>query len=135
MKNLTEQVLVEAVKRGLEHSVTNLDAATREKLYRVRLQALERVDRPSGFSFFSSPFPSFAMVAVFTLGVALWVLPNAPGPLISELPMASVPEVFSPDVAEAAMSGASTMEVLMSNEEMDFLEDLEMYEWLEAEYG
>ena len=29
----------------------------------------------------------------------------------------------------------NVMEVLMSNEEMDFLENLEMYEWMEAEYG
>lgn len=135
MKKSTEQILVEAVRRELECSVTNLDTATREKLYRVRLQALEQIDRSSGFSFFSSPFPSFAMAAVFTLGVALWVLPNATDPLISESLTASVPEVFSPDVADAAVSGASTTEVLMSNEEMDFLEDLDIYEWLEAEYG
>ena len=81
-------------------------------------------------------FPSFATAAVVTLAAILWVLPNATDSLTSEAPVtASNLDHAVPEVAMDAAPEVNVMEVLMSNEEMDFLENLEMYEWMEAEYG
>ena len=81
-------------------------------------------------------FPSFATAAVVTLAAILWVLPNATDSLTSEAPVtASNLDHAVPEVAMDATPEVNVMEVLMSNEEMDFLENLEMYEWMEAEYG
>ena len=136
MKKLTEQALVEAVKQGLDSSVDQLDAVMRERLYRARLQALEPRHRLSDFLSGWSFSPSFATAAVVTLTATLWVLPNATDSLTSEAPVtASNLDHVVPEVAMDAVPGVNVMEVLMSNEEMDFLENLEMYEWMEAEYG
>lgn len=136
MKKLTEQALVEAVKQGLDSSVDQLDAVMRERLYRARLQALEPRHRLSDFLSWWSFSPSFATAAVVTLAATLWVLPNATDSLTSEAPVtASNLDHAVPEVAMDAAPEVNVMEVLMSNEEMDFLENLEMYEWMEAEYG
>jgi len=136
VKNLTEQVLVEAVKQGLDRSANGLDAQIRGKLSQARLQALARNDRPSDFFGFMSFSNGFAATAVVTLAVALWVLPNATDSLTPEaVPEASlVPERSLPEATAVNQEG-NVMDVLMSNEEMDFLENLEMYEWMDAEYG
>ena len=128
MKKLTEQALVEAVKQGLDSSVDQLDAVMRERLYRARLQALEPRHRLSDFLSGWSFSPSFATAAVVTLAAILWVLPNATDSLTSEAPVTA-------SNLDHAVPEVNVMEVLMSNEEMDFLENLEMYEWMEAEYG
>lgn len=136
MKKLTEQALVEAVKQGLDSSVDQLDAVMRERLYRARLQALEPRHRLSDFLSRWSFSPGFATAAVVTLAATLWVLPNATDSLTSEAPVtASNLDHAVPEVAMDAAPEVNVMEVLMSNEEMDFLENLEMYEWMEAEYG
>ena len=136
MKKLTEQALVEAVKQGLDSSVDQLDAVMRERLYRARLQALEPRHRLSDFLSGWSFSSSFATAAVVTLAAILWVLPNATDSLTSEAPVtASNLDHAVPEVAMDAAPEVNVMEVLMSNEEMDFLENLEMYEWMEAEYG
>lgn len=136
MKKLTEQALVEAVKQGLDSSVDQLDAVMRERLHRARLQALEPRHRLSDFLSGWSFSPSFATAAVVTLAATLWVLPNATDSLTSEAPVtASNLDHAVPEVAMDAAPEVNVMEVLMSNEEMDFLENLEMYEWMEAEYG
>lgn len=136
MKKLTEQALVDAVKKGLDSSVDQLDAVTRERLYRARLQALAPRHRLSDFFSDWSFSPSFATAAVVTLVASLWVLPN-----VTDSPTSGVPVTTSnldhalPEAAMDATSEANVMEILMSNEEMDFLENLEMYEWMDAEYG
>lgn len=136
MKNLTEQALVEAVKQGLDHSVSGLDFQTREKLRQVRLRALTQTNRSSALFAFPSFTPSFAMAALVTLTTTLWVLPTATDSLTPETPVALLPDAGLP-VAEAInnASPVSVIDVLMSNEDMDFLKNLEMYEWMDAEYG
>jgi hypothetical protein len=137
MKKLTEQALVEAVKQGLDSSVDQLDGVVRERLQRARLQALEQPryhlsDFLSGWSL----SPGFATAAVVTLAASLWVLPNATDSLTSEAPvMVLNPDDVIQEVAMDAAPAVNVMEVLMSNEEMDFLENLEIYEWMDAEYG
>ncbi len=135
MTQLTEKELLDSIKRGLDYSAGNLDGQTRSRLTQIRLQALEKNNRLSTVFHIPSFAHVFAAAAVVTLFVTLWVLPNVK----DSLPMQVTPTV---PLSEEMTSGAdateldmNAMDVLMSNEEMDFLENLEIYEWLEAEYG
>lgn len=121
-KEITEQVLLKAVKQGMDHSVSSLDWQTRAKLTRMRLQALERQSSLSRKVDFLSFFQGFATALTITLAVLFGVMPHMTTP---------ASENFLSEVG----GEAGTMEVLMSPEDMEFLENLEMYEWLEAEYG
>ncbi len=136
MNKLAEQVLVEAVRRGLEYSANTLDWPTRDRLKQVRLQALERHDHWSGFLHLPSLSGGFVAAAVVTLAITLGVLPNtADLPSVEKGSVAWVPvPSFRFDKPDTVVD-VKTMEVLMSGEEMDFLENLDMYEWLAAEYG
>jgi hypothetical protein len=136
MNRPTEQVLVEAVRRGLDYSANTLDWPVRARLQQARLQALDRHIHWSAFLHLPSFSGGFATAAVVTLAVTLGVLPNA-----TDLPPVEQDSVtFSPvpssrsDTPDTVVD-AKVMEVLMSGEEMDFLENLDMYEWLAAEYG
>jgi hypothetical protein len=136
MINLTEQALVEAVKQGLDRSVSGMDSEIRQRLSQARLQAVDRPDRLSDFIGLMSLSNGFAATAVATLAMILWVLPITTDSLTTEtVPVASiVPEHSLPEASVGNLDGR-VMDVLMSNEEMDFLENLDMYEWMEAEYG
>lgn len=137
MAKLTENMLLESVKRGLDYSASNLDGQTRARLSRIRLQALEQNNRSSTFFHIPSFAHGFAVAAVVTLFVTLWVLPNVKDSLPTQAePISSSWEdgVSETDATVTEMD-MNVIDVLMSNEEMDFLENLEIYEWLEAEYG
>ncbi len=126
MKNRTEEttepLLMAAVRQGMEHSVSHLDWQTQAKLTHLRLQALERANHSSVSFGFSSLSRGFAVAAAVTLAATLWVLPD-------QVVVHPSAEVFTADV------DINAMDVLMSGEDMDLLENLDMYEWLDAEYG
>lgn len=130
-KEFTERLLAESVRQGMDQSVRGLDWQTQAKLTYLRLQALEQSGRSSGSFGFSSFSRGFAVASAVTLAVALWVLPNVRNTLSGSMLTAGEDATETVD----AELDISTMEVLMSGEDMDFLENLEMYEWLEAEYG
>ena len=126
MKNRTEEttepLLMGVVRQGMEHSVIHLDWQTQAKLTHLRLQALERANHSAASFRFSSLARGFAVATAVTLAVTLWVLPDR----VEMHPSAEV-SAAAPDI--------NAMDVLMSGEDMDLLENLDMYEWLEAEYG
>ncbi|MEZ5453934.1 MAG: hypothetical protein R3E93_14130 [Thiothrix sp.] len=130
-KEFTERLLAESVRQGMDQSVRGLDWQTQAKLTYLRLQVLEQSGRSSGSFGFSSFSRGFAVASAVTLAVALWVLPNVRNTLPGSMLTAGEDATETVD----AELDISTMEVLMSGEDMDFLENLEMYEWLEAEYG
>ncbi|HRJ53279.1 MAG TPA: hypothetical protein PLE99_10955 [Candidatus Thiothrix moscowensis] len=137
MEKLTENILIESVKQGLDYSADNLDMHTRVRLTRIRLQAIEQNNRSSSFFHVPSFAHGFAAAAVVTLFVALWVLPNA-DQMLSPQSVPPVSTLVMPETeasASASVLDGNEMDILMSHEEMDFLENLEIYEWLEAEYG
>lgn len=131
-QNISERLLASAVRQGMDQAVRDLDWQTQARLTRLRLQALEQQPRhlSKGFDF-SSFSRGFAAATAVTLAVTLWVLPNIVEPPPGNLSLLG--DKFA-EPAETAMD-VTAMDVLMSSEDMDFLEDLEMYEWLEAEYG
>jgi hypothetical protein len=131
MQDITEQLLVETVRQGMDQSVRDLDWQTQAKLTRLRLQAMEQKSHLSEHFGFSSFSRGFAVATAVTLAATLWVLPD-----VTETPPGVLP-VPSDNLTDASDSDLdmNVMEVLMSSEDMDLLENLEMYEWLEAEYG
>ncbi|OQX11210.1 MAG: hypothetical protein BWK73_18245 [Thiothrix lacustris] len=131
----TEQLLVSAVKQGMEQAVMELDWQTQAKLTRLRLQALELEQQRHwsegfGLSAFSR---GFAIATAVTLAATLWVLPET---VVSPEGLATAAADDPVTNADAETdANANVMEVLTASEDMDLLENLEMYEWLEAEYG
>ncbi|WP_028489053.1 hypothetical protein [Thiothrix lacustris] len=130
-QEMTERLVVGVVKQGMDHSVINLGWQTQAKLTRLRLQALDQLDQPSAGFGFSSLSRGFAIATAVTLAATLWVLPDMAETRSGGLALASDALMD----ASAANLDVSAMDVLMSGEEMDLLENLDMYEWLDAEYG
>lgn len=135
MEKITENMLLESVKRGLDYSVGNLDSQTQAHLTRIRLQALERNNRSSMFFHIPSFSHGFAAAAVVTLFVTLWVLPNAKDSSPTQAAPAVSMLMDSGQKAAPMTLDQEAMDVLMSSEDMDFLENMDIYEWLVAEYG
>lgn len=115
--------LLAAVQQGMDQSVHNLDYQTRARLTHLRLQVLEQESALSKKVDFLSLFQGGVATMAITLAVIFGVLPMT----TTKAPLATV-------VPETAVVGEA-LDVLMSNEDMEFLENLEIYEWLEAEYG
>lgn len=133
---ITEQLLVSAVKQGMDQAVMGLDWRVQAKLTRLRVQALELEQKRHwsetlGFSALSR---GFAITIAVTLAATLWVLPDTVAPPDSLATAAGETFTDSPTETDTDV-GVSVMEILMVSEDMELLENLDMYEWLEAEYG
>jgi hypothetical protein len=131
MKELTGQCLVEAIRQGLDDSVSGLDWRVQTKLTGLRQQVLESGSHSSGWLGAISFSHGFVAATIATLVVGLWVLPDKHDPLI---PASSSRDTVSEVQGTDVVGASAVMDVLMSGEDMEFLENLEMYEWL-AEYG
>lgn len=130
-QEMAEDLLVDAVRQGMDHSVMNLDWQIQAKLTHLRLQALEQTNQSSVSSSFSSLARGFAVATAVTLAATLWVLPNVADVWSGVLSSSS--DTLTD--ASAADLDVNVMDVLRSGEDMDLLENLDMYEWLDAEYG
>jgi hypothetical protein len=100
-----------------DQEVAGIDAATRSKLNRARQRALCELERPA-FSLLRAPMPQAAAAAVVVAAVA--------GALFMRGGV--LPEAGMPDVAEA-----TDIEILLAEDDMEFLEEIEFYAWLEAQ--
>ncbi|SEA93756.1 hypothetical protein SAMN05660964_02878 [Thiothrix caldifontis] len=130
---ITEQLLVSAVRQGMDQAVIGLDWQTQAKLTQLRLQALELEPKRHWSACFNSSSLSrgFAVATAVTLAVTLWVLPDVVK-LHPDEPVASGDNFTD---AKAVDEDVNVMEILTASEDMELLENLDMYEWLEAEYG
>lgn len=96
--------------------VAGLDAATRSKLNRARQRALAELDRPA-ISLLRSPLPqAAATIAVAAIGGLLFMRSGV------------VPEEATVNLTEA-----SVIEILIAEDDIEFLEEIEFYAWLEAQ--
>lgn len=112
--------LLDKVRQGLAEQCDMLPEKTLKRLQAIHTSALGSVIPQRRFfkqSILGMPLApvSLAMTAA-VLGVVLLATPDSP--LVGN----------EDDVV-------NDIDVLMSNEDMEFLENLEMYEWLDAEYG
>lgn len=109
----TDETFVRQSAELFNDSVAGLDAATRSQLNRGRQQALAAA-RPGQLARWQTWVPVGAAAAVTAVALVTFTGQEAPGPL-------TTPSV------------ASDLEILMDGEELEMLEDLEFYSWLDLE--
>lgn len=100
-----------------DREVAGLDGATRSKLNQARQRALAELDRPA-WSLVRLPVPQAALGAVAVAVVS--------GLLFMRSGVSPVEP--TPDFATA-----SDIEILLAEDDMEFLEELEFYAWLEEQ--
>ena len=106
----SDELLLERVRKHLDHSCDALDGQTLSRLNRIRHGALEKQQKPRNP--FLLPFGGLVTACVLVLSVTL-------------MDHQSIPESLP--------SGASALEdieILTSAEELDFYENYEFYQWL-----
>lgn len=114
-KSVRDDAFLQRAADAFDDSVENLDAATRSRLNQGRQQALAVSERSALFG--NSWIPLGAAAAVALLAIGVW---NGSKP----------PAVF--DVADFATPGlASDFEILLDQDELEMLEDLEFYSWID----
>jgi len=109
--------LEERAKQLFDDSVDGLDAGTRSKLTQARYRALEELERPRAVLTWNRGWlPAGMAVAVVLAAVIVWqVQPGRDGS-----------GAF--DVA-----AASDLEILLGDEELEMIQELEFYAWLEEQ--
>lgn len=130
MNNKTELELLRDVNQGLTEQCERLPESTLGRLQEARHRVLcEATTEPKRFfrqTLLGMPFaPLSAALSVGVLSAVLLLMPGSPL------------HNYSGETRQAGESGDTIddVDVLMSNEDMEFLENLEIYEWLDAEYG
>ena len=114
MKN---RELEKRTKRIFDESVSALDAATLSKLTQARYKALEQLEKNSAITSRSRWIPACA-VAVGAFVVMVFWQGQPPG----------VSEVQTFDVV-----ALSDLEILLGDEELDMIQELEFYAWLDEQ--
>lgn len=110
--NADERAFAERAKQHFDESVANLDGETRSRLNRGRQAALAEVaaGRPAWIEW----APAAGVVAAAVVAVVLWT--------------------GSPPIDELTPSSASTdIEILLTEDSFEMLEDLEFYSWIELD--
>lgn len=127
MNNKAEPELLNTVRQGLTEQCDKLPEETLQRLRKVRAGVLEKTVVSPRFynqTILGVPFaPLSAALSVGVLGVVLLMVPGSP-----------LQQYTVTNAGEAA-DMVDDVDVLMSTEDIEFLEDLEVYEWLDAEYG
>lgn len=139
--NKADAALHDMISAGLSQQADTIDARIQARLRRARVKAVSLEQEQSWLARFWQAISvpavmrmpiaqaSVAMlVAVFSISLVL--TPAVPvGSNAADINISDMK--FQPNEAQSL----SEMDVLMSNEDMEFLENLEIYEWLAAEYG
>lgn len=140
---MTEGKLLAQIRQGMEQAVADVDWQTQAKLTHLRVQLLEQQHAQHHLSLgfdFSSFMQGFAVVSAVTLVASLWALPEQVDIPTQQFVLTQTNVANQGNEVENAAEVAepeldiTTLDVLLATEDMDFLQDLEMYLWL-AEYG
>lgn len=118
MTDKNDKATIDRVRAAFDDEVAGLDAATRSRLTQARYRALAQLDKPRLFSQSWLPQSAAAAVAVAAV-LAIFIFRSNVG----QMPL---PET----IAEA-----SDIEILLGEEEIEFLQELEFYAWLETQPG
>lgn len=108
-----EEDFVAGTKAAFDRSVDGLDGATRSQLNRSRQRALAELATGNGFGRWYRPVPLAGMAAA----VLVAVLFNGTRDIEGLAPPASV----------------SDFEILLDSEDLEMLEDLEFYSWIDLD--
>jgi len=115
-------------KQALDESAQNLDAATMSRLNRARQKALE-LARPRRMRSWFVPAGLVSACAVLLAVAVVWHRPTAPSNAVD-------PFIAGPTVpAGQAAGGFSTndLELVSSDDGIEFYQDLDFYAWLDAQ--
>ncbi|MEZ5535939.1 MAG: hypothetical protein R3F02_09975 [Thiolinea sp.] len=132
MNNKTELELLNKVRQGLTEQCDKLPEQTVSRLRTIRGIVQKKAVVPQRFyhqTVLGVPFtPVAATLSAGILGVVLLMMSGSPV------------KKYTAETAGIGETGnivdvVDDVDVLMSNEDMEFLENLEIYEWLDAEYG
>lgn len=107
-----DQALLDDIKNTLDESVERLDAATRSRLTQARHKALAGRSGKAARRRWLLPVSAFASTAAAVLAITLWT---------------HQPDSFDTELA------LEDLEIIASNTDLEFLQDLEFYEWLESD--
>ncbi|MDH4072843.1 MAG: hypothetical protein OEV41_07040 [Gammaproteobacteria bacterium] len=99
-------------KARFDESVARIDGATQSKLTRARHEALAELAAPRPA--WAQWVPATGVAAAAVLAVVMWT----GGPSVNDL---AAPEV------------ASDMEILLTEDSLEMLEDLEFYSWIDLD--
>ncbi len=114
----SQLALEQRARKAFAHSVAELDAPTLAGLTRARRRALGGLETPRPVLFAGrAPWIAAGVAAAIALSFA-WLLPDN-GP---QAPQRAVPLAASPDG-----------ELLLSQDELDMIQDLDFYSWLDAQ--
>jgi hypothetical protein len=112
----TDRDFEERTKLLFDESVAALDGETRSKLTQARYRALQELEPGRQSSWGRSWLPAGAAAAVAVLAVTLW--------------QGQVEQV---DEAGFDVAAVTDLEILLGEEELDMIEELEFYAWLEEQ--
>lgn len=111
-----DRELEERAKLLFDESVSALDARTRSKLTQARYRALEELDKTAP-AWTSRWLPAGAVAAGILAVMVLW--------------QGSPPGV--PDAGDFNVAATTDLEILMGSEELEMIEELEFYAWLDEQ--
>jgi hypothetical protein len=129
------------IRQALDEQSAQLEAKWQIRLKQQRLACLQsrqpqayRAKSLVKWPHFLNPrqwfIPAFALTSFMALMVGVWFVQQAS---TSQVPTSSEPSLQA--VQQPQSPSLEGMEVILSNEDMDFLEHLEVYEWLARERG
>jgi len=113
-KGTDEKAFLERVRKTLDQSEEGIDAATRSRLFQIRVDALERAGRKSRFFLRWIGIPAAGLAAAAALVLLLSI---------------SFKETHFPIMDQ----NIEDVEILSSAEGLEFFEDLDFYTWLSVQ--
>jgi hypothetical protein len=134
----SEKELLTDIKKHLDHSVDNLDGATRSRLNRMRFQALDQSNpQPSPIRFWlwagGATLPAVVLGFFIFLGPASHQAHLEQTPQVAALPV----EETAPHYEVATMTSLpgeidnDALKILMSEEELEMFTDLDFLTWFD----
>jgi anti-sigma-K factor RskA len=139
--SLQETELHEKIVAALNTESQQLDYRVTNKLAQARRQALQQKHTKQALPFWQHWMTQHtwqtAAVSAFTLVVSIAVMsyvtldqPSSPQLVIGE-----PSEAISQEPNDIAISRTVELEALSNGEDLDLFENMELYQWLEAEFG
>jgi len=111
----SEEAFLENIREELDRSCDSLDGHTQSRLNSIRHAAIEHGQKNPGKALLA-PFGGLVTACVLVLLVTVYY----PGQ----------PELSPPEIP-GTVSPIEDLDILTSNESLDFFENLEFYQWLE----
>jgi hypothetical protein len=115
MNDRRQSEIESAARKVFEQSVGELDGATRSKLTQARHRAMAELEQPPALFGW---LPQAALATLAAAAVGVWVFSGSGSGSDGELTETAV---------------VADIEILLSDDELEFYEELDFYAWLESQ--